>query len=228
MQKVYISCQDISNMVTVLVFGDSIAYGAFEKEQGWVSKLRDYLERNSEILPSFDFVYNLSIPGDTSSALIHRFEYEAYSRIDIPEETVIMFALGINDCAYNNEKAKAFVPQDEFIDNLKELITQAKKFNTQIVFLGLTPCDEAKTNPCLWDKSVAYSNEFIIKYNAIIKQVCKEYDVYFIDILDSFSKPNFKSLLEDGLHPNTRGQEKIFDSIRVFFSKYVRCIKGKL
>jgi len=215
-------------MVTVLVFGDSIAYGAYDREQGWVASLRSYLERNSELKPSTDFIYNLSIPGDTSSALLHRFEYEAYNRIDIPEETVILFAIGMNDCAYNHENSKVFVPQDEFIDNLKELITKAKKFNAQIALLGLTPCDESKTNPCLWDKSIAYSNEFIVKYNAIIKQVCKEYDVYFIDILNDFSKPNYKAMLEDGIHPNTRGQELIFNSIRQFFSKYVQSQRQRL
>ncbi|PIU22006.1 MAG: hypothetical protein COT14_03345 [Candidatus Diapherotrites archaeon CG08_land_8_20_14_0_20_30_16] len=213
-------------MASILVFGDSISYGIADKEGGWVPKLRKFLELDTDIKPNYDFIYNLSIPGDTSQTLLQRFTFEAMQRIDYPEETIVLFAFGINDSAYANIAAKPLVPENDFTDNVKDLVVKAKALKVQVAFLGLTQVDESRVNPCEWDKTVSYSNQLISKYNAIIKKICKEYDVYFIDISDSF-KPSPKLFLDDGLHPNSKGHDKIFDQVRQFFSKYVLVFKDK-
>ena len=125
-----------------------------------------------------------------------------------------------------NIAAKPLVPENDFTDNVKDLVVKAKALKVQVAFLGLTQVDESRVNPCEWDKTVSYSNQLISKYNAIIKKICKEYDVNLKDISDSF-KPSPKLFLDDGLHPNSKGHDKIFDQVRQFFSKYVLVFKDK-
>jgi acyl-CoA thioesterase-1 len=73
------------------VWGDSIAWGSADDEQGgWVSRLRQYVDNEHESGPT---VYNLSVRGDKVKDVLKRFnrEYKA-----IRPETVIL-AIGIND-----------------------------------------------------------------------------------------------------------------------------------
>ena len=64
------------------------------------------------------------------------------------------------------------------------------------------------------DKS--YKNKYIQEFNNILKKFCEDNNVYFIDIFKDFVKEDYKSLLEDGLHPNTKGHNKIFKAVRDF------------
>ena len=63
--------------MSICVFGDSTAWGAWDEEKGgWVNRLRLSLEsKNYE--PQ---VYNLAIDGDTSEGVRERFEAEATLR----------------------------------------------------------------------------------------------------------------------------------------------------
>ena len=53
------------------------------------------------------------------------------------------------------------------------------------------------------------------KYDSIIKFVCKEENVGFIPLIDLMND----SLLFDGLHPNTKGHELIFDRVLEYLNK---------
>ena len=92
----------------------------------------------------------------------------------------------------------------------------AKKFSSKIVFVGLFPVDETKTTPIPWNRDKYYKNEYIQKYNQTLKVICKENEVYFIDLFHKFKDLNYKDLLEDGLHPNSEGHKKIFEVIKDF------------
>jgi hypothetical protein len=48
----------------ILVFGDSIAYGDYDKEGGWVIRLRKFLDERQ--LDSYE-TYNLGIPIDETT-----------------------------------------------------------------------------------------------------------------------------------------------------------------
>jgi len=73
--------------------GDSITFGFYDKEGGWIQRLRKFLDDkllneleglDKKILrklknPYF-FVYNLGISGNTTENLLERFEFERISR----------------------------------------------------------------------------------------------------------------------------------------------------
>ena len=89
-------------MAQILIFGNSIIYGAWDKEGGWVSRLRKFLdEKNLSSGPNFYcLVYNLGISGNTTDDLLERFEFEIKQRLKEDEETIILFAIGINDSQF--------------------------------------------------------------------------------------------------------------------------------
>lgn len=195
---------------TICIFGDSIAYGNSDTEKGgWVNRLKVFLEEKD---PDNE-VYNLGVPGDNTEKLLERFEKECSVR----KPDIIVFAIGINDSQYVNSKDNPRIPPDKFKENIKTLIGKAKKFADKIVFIGLTPVDEKKTIPIPWDKEKYYDNENISLYNDAIKDICEKEKVAFCDMAGVVEKSD----LPDGLHPNSKGHEKMFLKIKEFLLEFI-------
>ncbi len=192
----------------ISIFGDSITWGAWDlKNGGWVSQLRRYFETNENYEVD---VYNLGVSGDTTNDLLIRFNTECLARNRHPQ--TIIFAIGINDSQYINATDNPRTPIEKFQNNLVELINQAKNFSSQIIFIGLTKIDEAKTMPVPWSPEKFYSNNSVAKYNSVIKKISREYNLPFIDLLDLLEMNE----LEDGLHPNSDGHKKMFLKVKEF------------
>ncbi len=190
-----------------MYFWDSITYGAFDPEKGgWANRLRLYLDSRYDFE---DEVYNLGISGDNTEGLLERFDAEAKFR----ESGLFIFAIGINDSQYVISEKQNRVPLDKFEQNIKELISRARKIDNKILFIGLTPVDEAKTTPIPWNKDKMYKNEYVKKYNNKIKEICKSERVDFIDIFSEMIEKDYKSMLIDGLHPDSKGHKWIADKI---------------
>lgn len=66
--------------------------------------------------------------------------------------------------------------------------------------------------PIVWSKDKFYSNDNIKKYDSAIKKTCVQNDIPFIQLIDLLEPGD----LADGLHPNSRGHEKIFEKIKNF------------
>lgn len=211
-------------MAQILVFGDSIAYGAWDKEGGWVQRLRKFLDEKTLLIPNFcniDFpqVHNLSVSsekGENSDNLLERFEFETNQRLEKSKKHIFIFAIGKNDSAFNKIKNNFTIPLEKFRENLQKLVKLAKNYSPKIVFIGIATVDELKINLLSWDPGISYKNENIQKYNKIIKSVCKENEVYFVEIFEDWMKLDYKKLLEDGLHPNSEGHKKIFEIVKGF------------
>lgn len=204
-------------MTRICIFGDSITYGAWDKEGGWVQKLRKFLDKKNLSDSNFYcLVYNLGISGDTTEDLLERFEFELKQRLKEGEEIIIVFDIGVNDSQFLHDKKELRTNPEKFKENIQKLTDLAKKFSQKIVFVGLTPVDESKTNPIPWDTNKSYKNEYIEKYNQIIKSVCEENDVPFIEIFNNLRKLDYKNLLENGLHPNSEGHRKIFKTVKKY------------
>lgn len=213
-------------MAQILVFGDSITLGAWDAEGGWVDRLKKFLNKRTLSVPEFwntDFleVYNLgvsSISGEDSGSLLERFESEAKRRLG-EYETVFIIAIGKNDSCFLQDKKSFLTPPRIFEKNIKELIKLAKKYSSKVVFIGTAMVDETKSAPIHWNKNMYYRNEHLKQYNDVIKNVCNENKIHFIEISETFSKLNYKSLLADGLHPNSKGHEIIFNAVKDFLVK---------
>jgi lysophospholipase L1-like esterase len=189
----------------ITIFGDSITYGAWDPSGGgWAGRLRRHFELLED---DYTQVYNLGVCGDTAGDLLARFSAECLARNKSPQ--TIIFAIGINDSQLIGSKDNLRTPMDEFQSNLEKLIKNAKKYSKKIIFIGLTSVDESKTMPVPWSTEKFYSNSSIGIYDAAIKDICEKNSLPFISMSDLLS-PND---LDDVLHPNSEGHEKMFSRI---------------
>jgi len=213
-------------MSRILVFGDSIAYGQWDVEGGWVQRLRRFIDEKylEKYLPPFPdpnfssyLVYNLGIEQEASEDLLKRVESEMKSRS--AEKTLVIFSIGINDCRYYRSKKVFYTTLTKFEDNIQKLIEIGKKFSAKIAFLGLTPVDETKMDPSPWSNDESFRNENVKKYNDAIRKVCEKNNIHFIEIFDEWMKQDYKKFLFEGLHLNSKGHKKIFESVKDFSQK---------
>ncbi len=200
--------------INILVFGDSITYGVLDdKLGGWVNRIRLHLEEDSN---NYYNIFNLGISGETSKEVLNRFEFECNSRVKSSDKNIIIIAVGINDTQDVNGKDR--VSTQKFLSNIKELISKAKKITNDILFIGLTKVDESKVVPLPWNKEESYFNKKIIKFDSIIEKTCEEYNINYIKMYDVLNLNE----LSDGLHPNSIGHEKMFETILKEIKKMIK------
>ena len=207
------------SMTQILVFGDSITYGAWDTKGGWVQRLRKFVDnKNLNEKNYYCIIYNLGISGDTTEWLLERFEKEIKSRLkelEKEEKLVIIISMGSNDCAFDNEKNKTDVSDAKFNENISKLIKIAKKFTSDLIFVGFNPVDESKVNPIPWNPSYSYINKDIQRFDSIVKKNCTDNELDFISIFEKLTNENYNKLLSyDGVHPNNEGHKRIFEEVK--------------
>ena len=210
----------MSQTKTIIVFGDSITYGASDLEKsGWVDRLKQWANCLNETGDSYTLVYNLGIPGTNTSDVLSRFEQEAKCRVDPGEDVYLFFAFGANDVAKNRTTGKFVADLKKFSSNIKELVSKAGLISPQINLVNITPVVEKLVNdPTFGEKNRL--NDDIDLYNANLKTVCTELGVSMIDVNKEFKKVGYESLLSaDGLHPNSSGHKLIYETIEKLFLK---------
>ena len=205
----------------MLFFGDSITYGAWDLEGGWVQRLRKLLDekqiKNTE--EYYYMVYNLGIDGGDSTKLLEHFEDETRRRLWPGEETIIIFSTGANDALIEIDKGKNRTSINIFKKNIEKLIEKADKFTKKVIFVGTVPHEESKTNPVSWDENISYKNKDLKKYNETIKDVCSKKKVSFIDVFNKLNNKDFIKTLDDGVHPNSEGHKIMFEIIKDYLIK---------
>lgn len=190
---------------SICVFGDSTAWGAWDMEKGgWVNRLWLYV---GEKTVGECEIYNLSISGGTTNTILERFETEAKIR----EADALIFQSGGNDSYLKGKDGDNQISLDQFEKNINTIIDKAKTITSKIVFIGFKNVDEARTRPVSW-KDIHYVNEEIKRYCQTMKKVCDQKGVLFLDIFGLLDSED----LEDGLHPNASGHQKIFLQVKSF------------
>ncbi|MCX6763105.1 MAG: GDSL-type esterase/lipase family protein [Candidatus Moranbacteria bacterium] len=192
-------------IVRICVFGDSIAWGAFDEQKGgWADRLKIHFFNQEDA--DYAEVYNLSIPGTETTDLLERVEIEC----DRCNPDIIVISVGTNDSQFAKLEDKNRIPIEKFRKNLEELYKKSLKFTENIVFIGLSGVDEAKTRPVYWDADSSYGNEAIGRYDSVIENFCQEKKLKYISLRAILEDGDW----EDGLHPVAKGHEKIFQKIK--------------
>jgi len=196
----------------VLIFGDSIVAGRGTiKDKNWVRRLtQDFYKKDKYNT----IVYNLGVPGESTTELLERFITECKARArprDPGDHFAIILSIGINDTKGVSSSDNPKTPINIFRRNIRKLIKLAKGYTDFIIFVGLMPVDENKTTPI--DNNY-FLNERVKTYNDVIKNVCEEKRVPFVALLDDWPKEDYRKFLsEDGVHPNELGHQKIYKKV---------------
>lgn len=211
-------------MKKLFFFGDSITAGAWDGAGGWVGRLsREVINKTIQSQKhdqnSFECLpYNLGVRGNKVENILHRFEREIGERVTEDEDlsTIkIIFAIGVNDTCYSNELKRCVTSKEVFVGTLEKIIESALYITKDISFVGMCPVDEDFLDPMKWLPTYSYKNEFISEYDNIIRDVCMKHQVIFCPLYAGLrSIPEYKSLLSDGLHPNEKGHEVIYKTIK--------------
>lgn len=205
-------------MPQLFIFGDSITWGAWDPDGGgWVQRLRKDID--SYTLANRDFwcpTYNLGISGDTSRGIAQRFTREIQVRRDAAEELIVLIAIGINDCIVDLRNSSNTLNVDIYTEHLRDVLDQARLVSKKVGFIGLTPVNQDLVDPLSWDLNKAYRLDRVKLFNKSCQQFCSDVDVPFLPLWDSWIETDYRSMLSDGLHPNTEGHEQIYCSVRKF------------
>lgn len=197
----------------ICIFGTSITRGSWDPEGGgWVNRLRRYIELGMESKKIKDdiLLYNLGISADTTDGMLKRFASEFKPRAREYAENIIIFDMGINDSAFRKSLNRNFVTKEKYKKNLEALYKKSQKIADKIVFIGLSNLNEQITVPAPWAIDFYYYYKNAEEYNILVKKFCKKNRILFIDIFGILRNSD----LEDGLHPNSAGHEKIFQRVK--------------
>lgn len=191
--------------IHICVFGASITWGAFDGEKGgWVERLKIHFFNQED--ENYASVYNLAVSGATTDDLLKRMDIDCKAR----KPNIIVFSIGNNDSQFVKSTNSNKTDVEIFRKNLNNLHGKASKYAEKIVFIGLTRIEEEKTMPVYWNSDVFYSNENIRKYDSVIEKFCQEKKLKYISLRGILESGDW----EDGLHPNAKGHEKIFEIIK--------------
>ena len=148
-------------------------------------------------------IYNRGISGDTSNRLLERL----YDNALIIEPSKLVCLIGTNDIALGADI--------EYIsENIRSVILQTKKHcpECKIAIQSVYPViDHRKRH-----------NRDIKKLNALIRTVCEQEKVLYIDLFDNLcdEKGQFDNAYTyDGLHPNIFGYEISTKAITEFLNE---------
>lgn len=211
-------------MTVILAFGTSTTYGAWDIEGGWVQRLRRYLDEKQLTDPELYYlVYNLGISGDTSEDILQRLGSDTKPRIkqlDEGEDLIIILSCGINDSKHDNKLNKNKIPLEKYSDNIKKIIKVAKTYTPKVIFVGNKPVDDSRVNPIPWRPGHSYRSDLVEMYDSEASRICKQNNVPFCDVYNLFQKEKkYESLLQDGVHPTSKGHEVIYNIVKNFLIK---------
>ncbi|QQR78139.1 MAG: SGNH/GDSL hydrolase family protein [Candidatus Moraniibacteriota bacterium] len=176
------------------IWGDSITYGEGDREGlGWVGRLR-----RSRLTTDY-CVYNFGVCGDTTEDLLKRFVIEANSI----QPDIVVFAIGINDSKIPANETANKVTIEKYQKNIQELLKMARGYTDKIYIVGATKVNDQTIR----DSGTRFKNETIQTYNKYLKELSLSENLIFIDVFEILDTNND---LEDGLHPNARGYEKLY------------------
>lgn len=177
----------------IVFFGDSITAGYNVKE-------------------FFDeyHVVNSGINGNITKDLLDRSENDLYDYN--PSKVIIL--IGTNDIRAN-------ISDEEIVDNIKNIINGIRKNrkNAEIYIQSIYPINRDVDKEYWKDVKSEYNNKHIIKLNKLIKNLCKEENITYIDVYSKLidDNGNLKSAYtKEGLHLNDLGYYKVTNVLKEY------------
>lgn len=199
----------------ILIFGDSITYGAWDSHGGWADRIKEKLhqhaiEERADPTKTYQ-VYNMGISGDTSTGLLSRMEAEIVTRKSATRPYVLLISIGTNDAKGNGSTEDIETTVEAYESNIRQLLQTAKKYTDKVIAVGLPPLPVDQ----VVFLGMYYMRNKINDYNEIFKKVCGEEGVEFIDIFSEYLA--FEDVVglysEDKLHPSSKGHELLAEAV---------------
>ncbi|WP_374464386.1 SGNH/GDSL hydrolase family protein [Chryseobacterium sp.] len=202
-----------------LFFGDSITYGEYDGVfGGWVDILKRYaLQKFHEGNGDELILFNLGIGGETTEGLLKRIPHELEAR-NSADGNIIFLSYGANDLAVKD--GKQVVEPEKFKNNITTAVNHARQFSNEIYLVSILPFSE-KVNGVVVSSGKLRTNEEVIVYNQILKDLAAEHSLGYIDFYSAFLEDKEILLSADGVHPNEKGYGMMAEVAIPIIEKYL-------
>lgn len=180
-------------------FGDSLMAGyQLPQEDALPAQLQRNLVANGHDV----VITNAGVSGDTTSGGLARVDWS------VPDGTDgVILELGAND-------ALRGIPPEETARNLDQIITRLKARGIPVLLIGML----APPN---------MGGDYGARFNAIYPDLAKKYDLPLYPFVLEGVITERSLLLEDGMHPNTKGLAVMAERMLPLAQSWVSGIKGK-
>ena len=186
--------------MNILCLGDSITYG-YEMEDGL-----SYPSQLQVKLPEYT-VYNKGINGDTSQGVLSRLSTE----IAELHPNFIILCIGINDLTYG-------IDTHSIQANILTALRHIKYYQAHPILL-LGPNFEFALQKEPQISALCSNQDLYQNYENLLTRLEESIQSMNIDLMDCRNILHHSDFLEDGLHPNKYGYQKIADNVFHFFNK---------
>jgi len=165
------------------------------------------------------YFYNAALGGITTEQGFNRFD--TYVKKQNPDFVTILF--GHNDLIMT-EKNKPRVSIEKFKENLTEYVEMIRDIDAIPILLTNAPLNEDIFFDVQGQDENNYSDvgtplEWLDKYNEAIREVAKETSCDLVDNRITFSDKYYKKYLSDGIHLNSKGNEKFRENLVTYFKE---------
>jgi len=195
-------------MTTIVCIGDSIVEGEGDEsgKSGWAGRLSEKVLKNSKV--GENRVYNLGMGMETSIDLLHRFYSEVLYRN--PDVIILQASHGDSRSMFNVAGIEEFeIGKGARLRMYYRLFDFLKRNGKKVLILGLNPIS-LKTK---FVKAVPQRSDHIEAHNSGLKDLCAEHYLAFLDPREIFKGRKLEDFYTDGLHPNAKGYELMFEKI---------------
>lgn len=209
----------MKKMIYGLFFGDSITYGEYDGVfGGWVDILKRYaLQRYNEGGTNELILFNLGIGGETTEGLVKRIPHEMVAR-NSAEGNIVFIGYGANDLAMKN--GVQMVNPENFKTNILTAIHEAKQYSNDIYLVSILPFSK-KVDGVVVASGKLRTNDEVIIYNQILKDIAIENALSYIDFYSAFLQDKEILLSKDGVHPNEKGYGMMAEIAIPIIEKYL-------
>lgn len=181
----------------VLAFGDSLTAGyGLAPSESFASRLEQRLLQNGFAVR----VTNAGVSGDTSSGGLARLDW---SLADTPD--LVVLELGANDGLRGQDP-------DRMSRNLETMIEKCRDIGARVILAGMRA-------PVNWGP------EYRKQYDAVFPALAEKYTLPFYPFFLDGVIGNSTLVLDDGLHPNARGVDRIVDGILPLVENELQAIR---
>lgn len=190
--------------VNIVFIGDSIT-------EGWNVK---------EAFKNIGNTVNRGISGDVIDIIEKRFEADA---LQLHPDIVVIHG-GVNNTFPFFETKSEDMPEtiekaiNLFTESYKKIFNTCKEANQMVIGCAVTPLAE---QPSI---GATARKETIIRFNAVLQALCKEYGYPYADYHTALAEFDGKTvqpcITYDGLHPNDSGYGRMDNVIRPILTAY--------
>ena len=190
-----------------IIIGDSLTYGIGDFETGgWAAMFKNYIVNKDDSKVCKNYVHVAAFPGATSTIILTKLNgiYRVFKNDEL--NNVVILSIGVNDTQEFNGTLKTSL--EDYERNIRNIIYYVTSQGAKLIILGLARIQSDEK--FFWKPGKFYCNETLEEYDKILRKVCEEDNIDYINTSDVLDKTDYI----DGLHPNHDGHQKTFVRVR--------------